>query len=69
MRSFSQLSENQASPTSPMDLLFDTHHRRIGFRINDQTEEQWAFYLSKQIQIDQLYSLVILKSVVSIDDS
>ena len=63
MRQNSQQSEKQPNSTSHVDLLLDTHHRRLAFRINDQTEDQWAFYLPKLLQINQLYPLVILNSI------
>jgi hypothetical protein len=67
IKTFNQESEKQLNKTSHVDLLFDTHHRCLAFRINDQTEDQWAFYLPKHLQINQLYPLVILnKSNISV---
>jgi hypothetical protein len=65
-----QQSEQQLGSTSHVDVLLDTHHRCLMFRINDQTEDRWAFHLPKHLQINQLYPLIILNNAnisVSID--
>ncbi|CAF4795811.1 unnamed protein product, partial [Rotaria sp. Silwood2] len=62
MRPFSQQSEDNVNRTSHVDLLFDMHSRCLAFRIDDQTEDLWAFYLPKNLRINQLYPLVILYS-------
>ncbi|CAF1401456.1 unnamed protein product [Adineta steineri] len=46
-----------------VDLLFDTQYHRLAFRIDDYTEDHWAFCLPKQLQINQLYPFIYLHSM------
>ncbi|CAF4849584.1 unnamed protein product [Rotaria sp. Silwood1] len=62
IRPISLSSNGNANRTSHVDVLFDIHSRCLAFRIDDQTEDQWAFYLPKNLRIDQLYPIVILNS-------
>ncbi|UJR29457.1 hypothetical protein I4U23_010669 [Adineta vaga] len=46
-----------------VDVLLDTQHHCLAFRLDDYTEDHWAFCLPKQIQIDQLYPFILLHSL------
>ncbi|UJR16776.1 hypothetical protein I4U23_003676 [Adineta vaga] len=65
-----QQPKNELIQVSYIDLLFDTHHRYFTFRIQDQIEDKWAFYLSKELNINEFYPYVHLNSTnlsISID--
>jgi hypothetical protein len=70
IRPFNQQMPKQVNSNRHIDVLLDTHQRCLAFRIDDQTEDKWAFYLPEHLQINQLYPIVILNSPsisVSID--
>ncbi|CAF1357093.1 unnamed protein product [Adineta ricciae] len=46
-----------------VDILLDTQHNRVAFRLDDLTEDQWAFCLPKQIQIEQLFPFILLNTM------
>ncbi|CAF2744080.1 unnamed protein product [Rotaria sp. Silwood2] len=55
---------NKSIDVFHVDLLLDTHHRYLTFRVQDQTEDQWAFHLPKDLKLDLLYPYVSLNSTI-----